>query len=587
MKQAAAYVRRSTDDKQADSIEIQRDEIAKYAGENGYSIVTWYTDDGISGHDEDRCDFVRMISDCEKRSEFDYILVRHQSRFGRFRPATTIAYLDRIDRHGVKLVTCNRGMLDIDNLAEYLMASIEAETDHKYSKTLSELTIRGQVQTASRGKSAGQQAPYGMDRVLVDETGQHQQRIKNGEKFAKPSTWAVSFIPSDDPSCVDTVRWIFETYVNGRRGYKSIAMELNRRGIPTSKGGKWHQGTIRDMLKNEIYCGDFAWNKRRQGKFYSRLGGSTRIRPADQNHARRKRHTNPRRKSATVLNDKSDWIVSLNSHQGIVSRELWKQAQEIMSKSKHHAGQRPADDHAYLLSGLLVCADCGEKLHGAKRTRRKNGKTYVTHKYVCSGYSCKGICKCNSVRADELHEVIVGEIVRKFQSPDTVAAIRREIIHRRSVDAPERSTKVERLRRELKQTSTKLKVVTQRIGVVPDKMLQSVFDEMSELTDRRNHLESELAAAKRDIEVATTSSDLPESLIEAALDAIIEKIEECPREKLATLLRSMIDHVELRFTDAPYGKRRIQRLSGGKIHLRKSSELQVAGTGFEPATSRL
>ena len=390
MKKAAAYLRRSTDDKQADSIDIQREEVIKYSSENGYEIVAWYIDDGISGHDEDRCDFVRMIKDCESKGNFDFIVVRHQSRFGRFRPATTISYLDQIDRHGVRLVTCNRGLIDIDNLAEYLMASIEAETDHKFSKTLSELTIRGQVQTANKGRSAGQQSPYGMDRVLVDDTGEHRQRIKNGEKYAKPASWTVSFVPSDDPSPVETVRWIFETYANTRRGYHSIATELNRRGVPTSKGGTWHQGTIRDMLKNEIYCGDFAWNKRRQGKFYSRIAGSTRDRPSDQEYAGSKRKSNPRRKKAVVLNDKSDWIVTLNCHEGIISRDLWNKTQVIMENSQHRPGKPAANQYAYLLRGLVVCLECGEKMHGAKRTRRKNGKEYINYRYVCSGYSCKG-----------------------------------------------------------------------------------------------------------------------------------------------------------------------------------------------------
>lgn len=587
MKVAAAYLRRSTDDKQADSIVIQKEEVTRYAAENDYQIVTWYVDDGISGHDEERSDFVRMISDCEQAKNFDYILVRHQSRFGRFRPATTISYLDRIDRHGVRLVTCNRGIIDIDNLAEYLMASIEAETDHKFSKTLSELTIRGQVQTAKSGRSAGQQAPYGMDRVLVNEAGIHQQRVRNGEKFAKPDSWSVSFVPSEDPIRVDTVRWIFETYAHAGRGYHAIATELNRRGIPSATGGKWHQGTIRDMLKNEIYCGDFAWNKRRQGKFYSRVGGTTRTRPNDQSSAAAKRVANPRRKNAVVLNDESDWIVVLNSHEGIISRELWQKAQEIMSNRKNRPGKPVAESHAYLLRGLVVCSECGEKMHGAKRTRRKGGKEYINYRYVCSGYSCKGICKHNAVSTDDLHPTIVSEVLRKFESEETIECIRREIAKSNTIDAPERSREVERLRRELKSTSNKLRTVTQRVGVVPDSILQSVFDEMAELTKRRDCLEAKLEEAKKATEREAQSENLSPAVIKAALSRFASEIRSCPAEKLSKLLASMIDRVELRFREVPYGKRTIRRLSGGKIHLRKSSEFLVAGARFELTTSRL
>ena len=152
MKRAVGYLRRSTDDKQADSIDIQREEITTYANANDFDIVRWYIDDGISGHNVDRDDFVRMIEDAETGTDFDYVLVRHQSRFARFRPAKTIRYLDRLDDAGVNLVTTKQGIIDINDLAQFLMASIEAQTDHTYSKTLSELTVKGQANKAKEGK---------------------------------------------------------------------------------------------------------------------------------------------------------------------------------------------------------------------------------------------------------------------------------------------------------------------------------------------------------------------------------------------------------------------------------------------------
>ena len=78
MRNSAGYVRRSTDDKQADSIEIQKEEIVNYAATHGFTVVRWYVDDGVSGHNVDRDDFVRMIEDAETTDEFEYVLVRHQ-----------------------------------------------------------------------------------------------------------------------------------------------------------------------------------------------------------------------------------------------------------------------------------------------------------------------------------------------------------------------------------------------------------------------------------------------------------------------------------------------------------------------------
>ena len=68
MHKAAGYVRRSTDDKQADSIDIQKEEVLAYAARHGYEIVRWYVDDGVSGHNVDRDDFVSTPTPANARS---------------------------------------------------------------------------------------------------------------------------------------------------------------------------------------------------------------------------------------------------------------------------------------------------------------------------------------------------------------------------------------------------------------------------------------------------------------------------------------------------------------------------------------
>ena len=80
---AVAYLRRSSD-KQEQSLDRQRHAIGHYAERNGYRILRWYTDDGISGDaTEKRLGFQRMIADASKGG-FSAILVWDQDRFGRF-----------------------------------------------------------------------------------------------------------------------------------------------------------------------------------------------------------------------------------------------------------------------------------------------------------------------------------------------------------------------------------------------------------------------------------------------------------------------------------------------------------------------
>ena len=38
-------------------------------------------------------------------------------------------------------------------------------------------------------------------------------------------------------------------------GLREIARHLNENNVPTARGGKWHAGTVRYILKNELYKG--------------------------------------------------------------------------------------------------------------------------------------------------------------------------------------------------------------------------------------------------------------------------------------------------------------------------------------------
>ncbi len=86
--------------------------------------------------------------------------------------------------------------------------------------------------------------------MYYDETGQPVQRVRVGEKIGKHESWKTKLVPSDDPVKIETVRWIFDTYANRTMGRRNIAKELNLRGVPTIRGGKWSAATVLAILKN-------------------------------------------------------------------------------------------------------------------------------------------------------------------------------------------------------------------------------------------------------------------------------------------------------------------------------------------------
>ena len=64
-----------------------------------------------------------------------------------------------------------------------------------------------------------------------------------------------------------------------------IARRLNRKGIPSKRGGKWSAGTVRTMLRNEAYTGVQFWGKKRYQKIYGLWRGRREEREEARGHS--------------------------------------------------------------------------------------------------------------------------------------------------------------------------------------------------------------------------------------------------------------------------------------------------------------
>ena len=69
------------------------------------------------------------------------------------------------------------------------------------------------------------------------------------------------------------------------------------------------------------------------------------------------------------------------------------------------------------------------------------------------------------------------------------------------------------------------------------------------------------------------------------MERLAEELESVDPKQVQQVLKANIECVRLKFRTEEQGKRRIQRVAGGEIHL--VTEKIMAGAGFEPTTSRL
>ena len=329
---AAQYVRMSTDH-QKYSTENQAEVLARYAAQRGIAIVRTYADEGKSGLRLDGRDALKqLIDDVQgKRTNFATILVYDVSRWGRFQDADESAYYEYICKSaGITVQYCAEQFENDGSPVSTIVKGVKRAMAGEYSRELSVKVFTGQCRLIELGYRQGGPPGYGLRRSLIDQTGAVKGELSRGEQKSI-QTDRVVLVPGP-PEEVDTVRWMYRSFVQEGKPERDIASILNGRGITTDLGHLWTRGTIHQVLINEKYIGNNVWNR-----------GSFKL------------------KKKRVRNSPNIWIRAEGAFEPIVDRSLFDAAQAIIRERSYRlsndemiaALQQLLQERGFL-SGLII-----------------------------------------------------------------------------------------------------------------------------------------------------------------------------------------------------------------------------------------
>ena len=392
-KPAVGYIRMSTD-KQEDSPEQQKAEINKLAKREGFRIIRWYEDHGISGaKTHKRPEFRRMIRDAEDRGDFKAILCWDQDRFGRFDSIEAGEWISPLRRVGVELVTVCQGHIDWNDFAGRLIYQITQEGKHRYLVDLSRNALRGMIRFAKQGSLLGSSTPYGYDRMYFNAAGKEMCRVRRGERFRKPRDWNAKLVPSSDAREVETLQWLFRTFATTARSARSLGVELNHRNVPSPNGGEWHYSHIKAILKHPVYIGWLTYGRRSAGLYH---------------------HVGPDGEMVAARRNGSEYsgyapIIVPDNHEPLIDKATFDAAQaKLIERSKVRGGPT----RKYLLSGILKCGHCGGIMTGSAGSKGRSKKNPIYAYYKCKRSRDSGTCQNYAVRVD----FIEPELIAYFRS---------------------------------------------------------------------------------------------------------------------------------------------------------------------------
>lgn len=224
MKKAVIYARYSSDSQTEQSIDGQLRVCREFAERENIKIVDTYIDRAMTGTNDHRPDFQRMLCDSKKKG-FNFVLVYKFDRFARSRHDSAVNKAI-LSRNGVKVISATEQISDTPE-GIILEGMLESFAEY-YSAELSQKVKRGRKESRIKGLFVGGRKPFGY--CVEDKV------VKINEKQA------------------EIVRQVYNDYISGMR-LKDIASKLNKQGIKTSNGKDFNINQVSRMLRSPLYCG--------------------------------------------------------------------------------------------------------------------------------------------------------------------------------------------------------------------------------------------------------------------------------------------------------------------------------------------
>lgn len=376
VKNCVIYARFSSEKQRDESIDDQERVCRIFAKANGMKVVGVYADRATSGRTADRDAFQRMVSDSSE-GRFGTVVVYKLDRFARDRFDAAL-YRHMLRDNGVTLVSAMEQIPDTPEGA-ILEAVIEGFNEY-YSRNLSQNVMRGMVGNAEKCLANGVSV-YGYD---IDSDGHY---VVN-------------------PRQARFVRRVFDAVAANSSTRKELVEMLNAAGERTTRGSKWSLNSLREMIRNQKYRGDYTWGS----------------------------------------------VVVEDGMPPIVSRAVWQRANDSTARYKPRTS-------FYTLTGRLFTEN-GEPYRGTSATGC-TGKTYFYYSANVDG-------KERRVRKEDVESSVMDIVKRTLRSDGVAEAIAKLAVeaYKRQMDDGARDA----VMREVEELDTAMSRILKAVeaGIVPD-----------------------------------------------------------------------------------------------------------------------
>ena len=209
------------------------------------------------------------------------------------------------------------------------------------------------------------------------------------------------------------------------------------------------------------------------------------------------------------IKDESEWIIVYNTHEAIISQELWNKVREVEKSVAQ--GRKTKRGYTHPLSGFLYCADCGGKMKMNSIVR--NGK--VDLNFNCGNHARLGKSYCFShfIQAKDLEAIVLDDIREMAQRIVLDEKAVREEFIRHNAEVQEKSIKTAKKELQIKRKRTEelsrliqIAYEDRLKGKIPEDIclgfIQKYSEEQKRLEGEIEELESKLTETENTMQSA-------------------------------------------------------------------------------------
>ncbi len=413
-KKFAIYVRKSKLTEKGNSIQVQIDKCkahiySEFDVQSTDENTDIFMDEGLSGFYADRKEFTKLINCIDN---YKCLLCYKVDRVCR-NTGDMMALIEHLDKHNVMFISCSDKISNITSESTLILKLLSVISEFERN-IIAERISDNLHELAKEGRWLGGTTPLGF------ESKKEVIKIR-GKKSTKNHLEPI-------PSEIEVVKKIFNKYLECK-SMNAVRDYLNEKGILTRNGKKHTRISVKNILKNPVYCiadsdafsyfseyseSVFAEEKEFDGKHGLMVYNKT-----EQKKEKKDTSTllNPKFTQITDSKPINEWIVAVGEHKGIMSGFDWIRVQNIL-KQNTDKYDRPRQTSKALLSGLVFCPVCNERMNVKTLSNRYTQSGELRFNYRCrKRMEDKNGCTSKDINGNELDQFVIDTIIH-MNCPD-------------------------------------------------------------------------------------------------------------------------------------------------------------------------